>query len=85
MSHDELANALEVVHRELSETDQLDPAAVEQLRATMSEIQHALDESKQSPSLSDRVRESAERFENSHPKLTETLSNIVDILQRMGI
>ena len=85
MKHDELASALEVVQRELSGADQLDPAEVEQLRTTMSEIQQVLDANEHEPSLSDRVRESAERFEQTHPKLTETLSNIVDILQRMGI
>lgn len=84
MKHDELASALETVHRELSETDQLDPTEVEQLRATMNEIQQVLDANDQANSLSERVRESADRFENTHPKLTQTLSNIVDILQRMG-
>ncbi len=85
MNHDDLTKALEVVHRELSDTDQLDPDALERLRQTMNEIQEAIDANEHPASLSDRVRESAQRFEETHPKLTETLSNIVDILQRMGI
>ena len=85
MNHDELANALEVVHRELGDAEHLDPDEVEQLRRTMNEIQQALDASEPQSSLSERVRDSAERFEQTHPKLTQTLSNLVDILQRMGI
>ena len=84
MSQEELAKALEVVHRELSDTEELDPKAVEQLRATMSEIQEVLEAKDESSQVKDRVQDSAERFEDSHPELTRTLSNIVDILQRMG-
>lgn len=85
MSQEELANALEVVQRELNEANELDPTAVEQLRATMNEIQQRLEANKEPSGLSGLVRDSAERFEHTHPKLTQTLSNIVDILQRMGI
>ena len=84
MSHEDLANALETVHRELTDADQLDPDQVQQLRATISEIQQVLDAKDEETSLSTRVRESAQSFEDTHPKLTETLGNIVDILQRMG-
>lgn len=84
MSHEDLANALETVHRELTDADQLDPDQVQQLRATISEIQQVLDAKDKETSLSTRVRESAQSFEDTHPKLTETLGNIVDILQRMG-
>ena len=86
MNHNDLTDALEVVHRELAESDHLDTEEVEKLRATMSEIQKVLDEeSDQSESLSDRVSTSARRFEESHPVLTETLGRVADILQQMGI
>ena len=84
MNHEELVKALDVVHRELADSENLDAAEVEQLRSTMSEIQSVLDANQEPESLSERVGASAQRFETSHPKLTETLSNLVDILQRMG-
>lgn len=86
MSQKELTDALEVVHRELSESDQLDVDEVAKLRATMSEIQAVLDQQAEGgESLSDRVSSSARRFEESHPVLTETLGRVADILQQMGI
>lgn len=91
MRHEELTDALEVVHRQLSEsenldTENLDPEEVEKLRATMTEIQNVLDQqADRGESLSDRVAHSARRFEESHPVLTETLGRVADILQQMGI
>jgi CII-binding regulator of phage lambda lysogenization HflD len=86
MSQKELTDALQTVHRELTESDHLDPQEVEKLRATMGEIQAVLDQqSEQGESLSERVAGSARRFEESHPVLTETLGRVADILQQMGI
>jgi hypothetical protein len=86
MSHKELNDALEVVHRQLAESDHLDAGEVEKLQATMSEIRALLDQkTERGESLSDRVSKSARRFEESHPVLTETLGRIADILQQMGI
>lgn len=86
MSHEELADALEVVHRELTESDHLDAEEVEKLRATMKEIQSVLDQQNgTADSLSDQITGSARRFEESHPVLTKTLGRIADILQQMGI
>ena len=86
MSQRELADALEVVHRELSDSEHLDAAEVEKLRSTIQEIQQVLDQkSDDDESLSDRVASSARRFEEDHPVLTETLGRIADILQQMGI
>lgn len=86
MNHKDLIDALEVVHRELADSEHLDADDVEKLRATMSEIQSVLDqESDRGETLSDRVTSSARRFEESHPVLTETLGRVADILQQMGI
>ncbi len=85
MSDKELTEALEVVQRELADSEHLDEGDVEKLRDTMSEIQAVLDQQEEGESLSDRVTISARRFEQSHPKLTETLGRIADILQQMGI
>lgn len=82
MSQKELNEALEVVHRELSQSEHLDAQEVEKLQATMNEIRAVID---QQETLSDRVSSSAKRFEESHPVLTETLGRVADILQQMGI
>jgi hypothetical protein len=85
MSQKELTDALEVVHQQLSDSDHLDAGEVEQLRATIGEIQAVLDQQgERDASLSDRVAGSARRFEQSHPVLTENLGRIADILQQMG-
>lgn len=86
MSHEELRRALDSVHRELSQSRDLDPDEVAQLRTTMHEIQTALGEDEENaPRFSHRVNESARRFEQSHPRLTGMLGRIADMLQQMGI
>lgn len=86
MSHDELTTALAALHRQLNSSEDLDSEDLAGLQATMSEIQAVLSESsEQSKTLSGRVSESARRFEESHPVLTESLGRIADILQQMGI
>jgi len=52
----------------------------------MRDIEAVLDESSETKeSLSQHVSNAAQRFEESHPVLTETLGSIADILQQMGI
>lgn len=86
MSQQELIDALEVIHRELSDSENLDSVEVAKLRATMSEIQDVLDkQAGHGGSLSERISGSARRFEESHPVLTENLGRVADILQQMGI
>lgn len=86
MTDRELAEALEAVHQQLSDANQIDPTDVENLRDTMTEIQSALErQGEDGESLSERVAHSAERFEDSHPVLTTRLGRIADILQQIGI
>jgi uncharacterized protein YpuA (DUF1002 family) len=85
MSHQELSEALEVVHEQLAEADHLDPEDVEKLQATMREIQVALNERASEDSLSEQIASSARKFEESHPVLTKTLGRVADMLQQMGI
>lgn len=85
MSHQELNDALEVVHQQLAEADHLDPQDVEKLLETMNEIQATLSDQSQENSLSDQVSSSARKFEESHPVLTKTLGRVADMLQQMGI
>jgi len=85
MSHQDLDEALKVVLRELSQSEHLDADEVEKLKATMKEIEAVLGErADEGESLSERVTNSARRFEESHPVLTENLGRLADILQQMG-
>jgi len=84
MNHPELVHALDVIHRQLSDSDHLDPDEVEKLRVTMREIQSALDQQEHHDRLSDRISQSARKFEESHPVLTENLGRVADMLQQMG-
>ena len=54
MSHQELTDALKVVHEQLAEADHLDQGDVEKLRQTMSEIQAALQEQSNEDTFGDR-------------------------------
>ena len=86
MSHEDLTAALEILNRELADSEDLDREAVDQLRHTLGEIQAVLDEkSGHSDTLSSRVTRTAKEFEASHPVLTDSLGRIADILQQMGI
>ena len=85
MSHDDLIKALETVQQELEQADHLDPSDVKKLKQTTSEIESTIAaKADQELTLSQRVGESAKEFEASHPILTKNLSQIADILQRMG-
>ncbi|MDB4477164.1 DUF4404 family protein [Rhodopirellula sp.] len=86
MSQKQLTDALAVVQRELAAADHLETADVEKLRTVMRDIEAVLDESSETKeSLSQHVSNASQRFEESHPVLTETLGSIADILQQMGI
>ena len=86
MSHEELTAALDTLHRELSDTENLDREDVVQLQATLAEIQLLLDKkAADADTLHGKVTSSAKKFEESHPVLTESLGRIADILQQMGI
>jgi hypothetical protein len=85
MTHQDLREALDVVHRELSRSEHLDAEEVQKLKATMREIKAVLGDSEvEATTLSERVAGSARRFEESHPILTENLGRLADILQQMG-
>lgn len=86
MSHEELTDALKVLHRELTNSEDLDGEDVAHLEATMEQIQTVLEEKSENPeTITGRVTTSAKKFEQSHPVLTESLGRIADILQQMGI
>ena len=78
---DELREVLEA-------PDDLDEELRAELRSAAEEILEALDpdhERELSGSLRDRLTDTLERFEKSHPKITETIGRLADALSDMGI
>jgi dsDNA-specific endonuclease/ATPase MutS2 len=78
---DELREVLEA-------PDDLDEELRAELRSAAEEILEALDpdhERELSGSLRDRLTNTLERFEKSHPKITETIGRLADALSDMGI
>ena len=87
MATDHLRELLESLHAELRRTDAVDERSRELLRAVEGDIQDALARAgdAQSDGLVDRLRETIDRFEGTHPALTEAVSRVLDSLVKMGI
>jgi hypothetical protein len=80
---DRLATILDELHAELESAQDLDDASRDALRAAAAEIKESLDVDR--GSQLDALRERIERFEGSHPRITEVLRRLVDQLSEMGI
>ena len=93
MANEELAQTLERLQQQLSQSPQLDPATSESLQALLLEIQRVC-AAPETPapaadvpqrSLSEQLQKVIEDFEFRHPQMTKTLSQIADTLSEMGI
>ena len=73
---------LDELHQVLESAEDLDDASRDALRTAAGEIQATLDDEGSSLDL---LRERLERFEESHPTLTEAVRRVVDQLAEMGI
>jgi len=92
MSKERLADLLQQLQVELSNTNDLDAELSEQLRATTTDIRQALEcDDAAEPAEGDsqglvaQLRQAATRFEDSHPALTNTVGRIADALAQLGI
>jgi Domain of unknown function (DUF4404) len=87
MPSDHLRELLEELHAELRRTEAVDDRSRALLREVDSVIQSALARtgSAQSESLIERLRETVDRFEGTHPALTEAVTRVLDSLVSMGI
>ncbi len=84
-----LREMLEKLHEELQRagTD-VDERSRELLRAIMNDIRVIVEPAEGEAtleSLGQRLRESVDSFEESHPALTEAVGRVVDALAKMGI
>lgn len=97
VSKEKIEELLRQLHNELAEADDVDADLSEKLRGTATEIQTALarqqslpevlgdSDDAESPGVIDQLRDAAERFEDSHPTLTNTVGRIADALSQLGI
>lgn len=87
MASEHLRELLEALHAELRRTDAVDEPARDLLREVENDIQQALERAggAEPESLVERLRETVDRFEGTHPALTEAVSRVLDSLVKMGI
>jgi hypothetical protein len=91
-----LKATLDQLHQELAQIDQVDPALREQLIQSLAEIQAALrnkpnvgqpssGKTEKRESLVARLRDTARRFEETHPALAANIGGLIDTLGSSGI
>ena len=88
MTDKNLSELLEQLHSELASTEVLDDKGREMLRDLNADIQKLLERSEggdSDDSLLERVQESIDHFEVTHPTLTSALSHIMTALSNAGI
>lgn len=88
MAEKKLTRLLEQLHNELAGTEAVDEKGRELLRALNSEIQNLLERSEQDESdnsLLERLQDTIDHFEDTHPTLTSVLSHLLTALNNAGI
>jgi hypothetical protein len=97
VSKEKIEELLRQLHNELAEANNVDAELSERLRGTAAEIQAAIQRQQPLPTTLDKttdaeeagvinqLRDAAERFEDSHPTLTNTVGRIADALSQLGI
>jgi hypothetical protein len=86
MSSQHLRELLAELQTELARTNAVDDRSRDLLRDVDADIRAALDRTGEHPeSLGDRLRETVERFEGTHPQLSEAVGRVLDALVKMGI
>jgi predicted component of type VI protein secretion system len=83
----ELERRLQELHAELARTQSVDPESREMLEHVRRDIESVLERSDEPGrrSLRGRLEAAMERFEASHPVLTETMGRVMDQLSNLGI
>ena len=89
MAENDLNQLLQKLHNDLDNTEAVDEKGRELLRVLNADIQELLDRSENGESdddsLLERLQESIDHFEVTHPTLTSALSNIMTALNNAGI
>jgi hypothetical protein len=89
MNDQNLRDLLERVHRELEQTEATDEAERERLRHLEADIRSLLERSDEDTERDDpmleRLQDSIDHFETTHPQLTLMLNQMMTILSNAGI
>lgn len=90
MENQKLSELLVKLHAELEQTRSVDDSARKLLQSVMNDIEQLIDHpaedlSPQRHKLIERLTETLQHFEESHPVLTLTIGSIMDTLSKMGI
>lgn len=89
MTNPDLRELLEKLHNELEHTDVTDEASRERLRHLDADIRALLERSGEDAetdeSMLERLQDSIDHFEVTHPRLTLMLSQMMTILSNAGI
>ena len=84
-----LRASLHELEAELESAESLDPDALDILEGAMQEIRAALGKedatSLEPNSIIERLNDTSQRFETSHPTLTNLVGRIADALSQLGI
>jgi len=85
-----LRASLENLHRELKDSENIDEESVKILRELMSDIQDILDKNElqsgiETPRLLGSLKDTAGKFEVSHPKLTGAINIVISSLTNIGV
>ena len=88
MAEKKLTQLLEELHNELAGAEAVDEKGRELLRALNADIQKLLDRSEggaSDDSLLERLQDSIDHFEDTHPTLTSVLSHLLTALNNAWI
>jgi hypothetical protein len=76
------------LRHEIQSAEAIDSQVASHVEQAIAELESALEQqgvSADHPSLIDRFKEAARHFEQSHPTVSGTLAQLIDVLGRMGI
>jgi len=89
MTNQNLRDLLEKLHQELQQADATDEASRERLRHLEADIHSLLERSDENvetdETMLERLQDSIDHFEVTHPRLTLMLSQMMTILSNAGI
>jgi Domain of unknown function (DUF4404) len=87
MEEKDLTSLLKKLRTELSNTKAVDEQGRELLRALNTDIRNLLERSEEDSddSLLERLQDSIDYFETTHPRLTSALSQLLNALNNAGI
>jgi len=88
MTDKKLTELLEQLHNELEKPEAMDEKGHELLRSLDADIQKLLERSEEADvdeSMLQRLQDSIDHFEVTHPDLTSALSHMMTILSNAGI